>query len=393
MGVRRMVRRLVAVLFLLALPATAARAAGTADNVSGLFVTTQYPDLTIRAGETKTLDLTVRNFKLPPQLLELSLPQVAKGWKAQLLGGGQPIGAVEVGPNSDQPVQLRLEPPKGVAEGDYRFTVEARNRQYDASLPLIVTVGKEVPARLKLTTNFPALRGTAITAFKYTMTVVNDSGRDATVNLSAAAPKNFQVNFTQAFGTQQITSIPIKAGESKDVDASLALPSQTKAGDYDLRLLAKTAAASASLPVSLTIVGQPQLLLAGVGGRLSGDAYAGQPSQLTLVLHNDGSAPARDIALSASTPEDWTSSFAPKKVAELAVGGRQEVKMTLTPSNRAIAGDYQATVSADGAGGLDQSANFRITVLTSTLWGAVAIGIIAASLLVVVFAVARFGRR
>jgi uncharacterized membrane protein len=388
-----MVRRLVAVLFLLMLPVTAAHAAGTAENVSGLFVTTQYPSLTIRAGETKTLDLTVHNFKLPPQLLQLDLPQVANGWNAQILGGGQPVGAVEVGPDSEQPLQLRLEPPKGVAQGDYRFTVEARNRRYDASLPIVVTIGKEVPAKLKLTTNFPALRGTATAAFKYTMKVVNDSGRDATVNLSAEAPKNFQINFTQAFGTQQITSIPIKAGASKDVDASVTLPSQTKAGDYRLRLAAKTTAASASLPVSLTIVGQPQLLLSGLGGRLSGDAYAGQASQLTLVLHNDGSAPARDIALSASTPEDWTSSFAPKKLAELAPGARREVKMTLTPSSKAIAGDYQTTVSADGADGLDQSANFRITVLTSTLWGAVAIGIIAASLLVVVFAVARFGRR
>jgi uncharacterized membrane protein len=31
--------------------------------------------------------------------------------------------------------------------------------------------------------------------------------------------------------------------------------------------------------------------------------------------------------------------------------------------------------------------------LTSTVWGAIGIGVIAAALLVVVFAVARFGRR
>ena len=66
---------------------------------------------------------------------------------------------------------------------------------------------------------------------------------------------------------------------------------------------------------------------------------------------------------------------------------------TLTPSSRAIAGDYQTTIRASAAGGLSESANFRITVLTSTLWGAVGIAIIAIALLVVVFAVARFGRR
>ena len=51
------------------------------------------------------------------------------------------------------------------------------------------------------------------------------------------------------------------------------------------------------------------------------------------------------------------------------------------------------TIRAGSAGGLSESANFRITVLTSTVWGAVGIGVIAAALLVVVFAVARFGRR
>jgi uncharacterized membrane protein len=388
-----MARRLVAVLFLLTLPLAANAAGPTADTVSGLFVTTTYPSRTIRAGETTTLDLSVRNFKLPPQLLQVKVPQAAAGWKAQLLGGGQPVAAVEVAPDSAETLQLRLEPPKGAAEGDHHFTVEARNSQYNASLPVTVTIGKEVPAQLKLTTNFPALRGTATTAFKYTMTVTNDSGRDATVNLSTQAPNNIQVNFTEAYGNQQITSIPIKAGSSKDVDAALSLPHATKAGDYRIVLQAKTAAASASLPVSLTIVGQPQLAVSGLGGRLSGDAYAGQPSQLTLVVRNDGSAAARDIELSASTPEDWKSSFDPKTVAALAPGGHQQVKVTLTPSDKAIAGDYQATITANGAGGLSDSANFRITVLTSTLWGVVAIGIIAAALLVVVFAVARFGRR
>src|SRR6202030_119231 len=256
---------------------------------------------------------------------------------------------------------------------DYRCTVEARGAQHDEKLPIKVTVGEELPAKLKLTTNFPALRGTATTSFKYKVSVNNDSGRDATVNLSADAPKNFQVSFTEAYGSQQITSIPIEAGKSKDVEASLTIPRETQAGDYKLTLHAKTEATSADLPVSLTIVGQARVALSGEGGRLSGEAYAGQDSQLTLVLRNDGSEAARDIELSATTPEGWKSSFDPKTVPQVAAGATQNVKMTLTPSERAIAGDYQATIRASASGGLSESANFRITVLTSTLWGAVAI--------------------
>src|SRR5579862_5138601 len=390
----QMVRRLIAVSFMLSLVVAAANAADPAPGgLTGLFLPTKYPTLTVRAGETATIDLSVRNLKLPPQLLALGVPEAAAGWKHQILGGGQPVGAVDVAPDSDETLQLRLEPPPGVGQGEYRFVVEAKNAQHDEKLPIAVVIGAEVPAKLKLTTNFPALRGTATTSFKYKVTVNNDSGRNATVNLSADAPKNFQVGFTEAYGSQQITSIPIEAGKSKDVEAALTFPRETPAGDYTLALHAKTEAASADLPVSLTIVGQPRLSLSGEGGRLSGEAYAGQDSQLTVVLRNDGSEAARDVELSASTPEGWKSSFDPTKLPQLPAGKRQDVKVTLTPSNKAIAGDYQATIRAGAADGLSESANFRITVLTSTLWGAVAIAIIAIALLVVVFAVARFGRR
>jgi uncharacterized membrane protein len=231
------------------------------------------------------------------------------------------------------------------------------------------------------------------TAFKYRVSVTNDSGRDATLNLSADTPKNFQVTFSEAYGSQQLTSIPIEAGKSKDIDVALSIPRETPAGDYKLSVHAKTEQASADLPLTLTIIGQPRLALSGVNGRLSGNAYAGQDSELTIVLRNDGSEAARDVELSATIPDGWKSSFDPKTVQQLAAGAEQEVKVTLTPSPRAIAGDYQATFRASAAGGLSESANFRITVLTSTLWGAIGIAIIAIALLVVVFAVARFGRR
>lgn len=387
-----MLRRPIAVLFLLMLSVAPA---GAADQpaITGLFLTTKYPALTVRAGETTTVDLTLRNYKLPPQELQISVPQTAQGWKATLLGGGQPVAAVVAAPDSEERLQLRLEPPQGLGKGEYAFTVEAKGGQHDLKLPIKLTIGEEVPAKLKMTTNFPALRGTSTTSFKYRVTLTNDSGRDATVNFTADAPRNFQVNFTEAYGSQQLTSMPVEAGKSKDLEAALTIPRDSQAGEYKLVLHAKTEAANADLPVSLTIVGQPRLALSGEGGRLSGEAYAGQESQITVVLRNDGTEAARDIELSATTPEGWKSSFDPKQVAQIPPAATQNVKVTLTPSEKAIAGDYQTTIRASGTGGLSESANFRITVLTSTLWGAVAIGIIAISLLVVVFAVARFGRR
>jgi uncharacterized membrane protein len=387
-----MLRPILAVLFLV-ITTVAAGAADKPSGVTGLFLTTRYPDLTVRAGETTTIDLSLRNFNLPPQELELSVPQVASGWKATVLGGGQPVKAAFVAPDSEEKVQLRLEPPSGAGPGDYQFLVEAHGQGNTLKLPITITIGQELPAKLKLTTNFPALRGTATTSFKFKVTVANDSGRDATINFSADAPKNFQVTFTEAYGTQQLTSIPIEAGKSKDIEAAVALPRDTPAGEYKLALHAKSEAASADLDLTITIIGQARLALAGEGGRLSGEAYAGQDSQLTLVAKNDGSEAARDVEFSATAPEGWKTSFDPKELPELDAGKSQSIKVTLTPAARAIAGDYQTTIRASSAGGQSESANFRITVLTSTVWGAVGIGVIAVALLVVVFAVARFGRR
>jgi uncharacterized membrane protein len=387
-----MLLRLLVVLFVV-IATVAAGAAEKPSGVTGLYLTTRYPALTVRTGETTTIDLSLRNFNLPPQELALSVPQLPSGWKATVLGGGQPIESAIVGPDSEEKLQLRLEPPSTIGPGSYSFLVEAQGGGSTLKLPITLTIGQELPAKLKLTTNFPALRGTATTSFKFKVTVANDSGRDATINFSADAPKNFQVTFTEAYGTQQLTSIPIEAGKSKDIEAAVALPRDTPAGEYKLALHAKSEAASADLDLTITIIGQARLALAGEGGRLSGEAYAGQDSQLTLVAKNDGSEAARDVEFSATAPEGWKTSFDPKELPELDAGKSQSIKVTLTPAARAIAGDYQTTIRASSAGGQSESANFRITVLTSTVWGAVGIGVIAVALLVVVFAVARFGRR
>ena len=387
-----MLRQLCAVLCVF-IATVAAEAADKPSTVTGLYLTTRYPALTVRAGETTTIDLSLRNFNLPPHELALTVPQTASGWKATILGGGQPVKSAFVPPDGEEKLQLRLEPPQGTGPGDYQFVVEAHDGGTALKLPITVTIGQELPAKLKLTTNFPALRGTATTSFKFKVAVANDSGRDATINFSADAPKNFQVTFTEAYGSQQLNSIPIEAGKSKDIEASVALPRDTPAGEYKLVLHAKSEAASADLDLSITIIGQARLSLAGEGGRLSGEATAGQDSQLTVIAKNDGSEAARDVEFSATAPEGWKTSFDPKELPELAAGKSQPIKVSLTPSPRAIAGDYQTTIRANAAGGQSESANFRITVLTSTLWGAVGIGVIALAILVVVFAVARYGRR
>src|SRR3984957_5219729 len=100
-----MLRRLVAVAFLIA-SAGAALAADQPQGLTGVFLTTRYPALTVKAGETTRVDRAIHNYKLPPQELMLSVRETAQGWKATVLGGVQPVAAVEVAPDSEQPFKL-----------------------------------------------------------------------------------------------------------------------------------------------------------------------------------------------------------------------------------------------------------------------------------------------
>jgi uncharacterized membrane protein len=84
--------------------------------------------------------------------------------------------------------------------------------------------------------------------------------------------------------------------------------------------------------------------------------------------------------------------FEPKVLERLAPNESKEVQAQVTPAPKAIAGDYVTTMRA-AARGENASSTFRITVTTSTMWGIVGAAIIGIALLIMVGAVARFGRR
>lgn len=386
-------RRLFALLALLLLPAAAAQAQGDPPGVKGLFLLTDFPSQTVRAGETTTIRVKVNNAGLVPEPLALSLAGVPQGWKADLLGGGQPVGSVMVGVNQDVTVQLRVEVPKDAQPGSSNIVLNAKGAQFQqASLPLTLTVGTEAPAKLSLKSRLPSLRGTPRSAFEYTLTVGNDSGKDLTVALSAQGPANFQSTFTEGYGSNEISSIPIEAGQTKDVKVKVTPPRDVKAGDYPVLVRVAAEGATADLRVTLQISGQGRLALSTKDGRLSGEAEIGKASSYTLVLTNDGTAPVEEVEMSGTVPANWKIEFNPKSIASVAPNDKKEVQVSVTPADKAIAGDYVATFRANGRGE-QASADFRITVTTSTLWGLVGVGIIAVALLVLLGAVARFGRR
>ncbi len=361
-------------------------------HIKGLWLTTDYPAVAARAGETTTIKMKLQNYDLPPERVALSVDGAPKGWNVALLGGSTPVTAAMPATNDNVALSLRVEIPAAAPAGTQHLVVHAKAGNASSDLPIDIATGQDLPAQLTIKPKLPSLNGTPTTSFEYQFTVTNGSDKDLLVKLVAHAPQGFQTSFMEAYGTQELSSIPVEASKDKDLKVKVTPPDNVTAGDYPIAVQASSEGAAAETKMAMSITGQSKLKLSGEDGRLNAEAEAGSATPIKLTVQNTGSAPADDVELSASPPSDWKVVFQPDKIDELAPSQKRDVQALLTPSAKAIAGDYMTTFRANGKGD-SNSADFRITVATSSMWGMVGIGIIAIAFLVLIGAVARFGRR
>jgi uncharacterized membrane protein len=388
----RLIALCSAVLSVLAAFCVAAKAEEAKTEVKGLFLLTDYPAVTVRPGTTSTINLKLQNYGLPPERMALSVTGVPSGWTATLIGGGQPVAAALPANNASVLLELHLEVPKEAPVGTITLTVNAQGSATNISLPIAVTLATDLPAKLTLNPQLPELRGTSKSSFEFQLGIKNDSPKRVVVSLSAQAPQNFDATYTEQYGSQELNALPLDAGQSKDVKLKVRPPNTIAAGKYKMtaKVAADDATATADLVVDIT--GQAKIDIAGREGVLSAKASAGQEASIPVILTNSGTAPAEQIELSGTVPPGWKVNFDPKAVDRIAPNENKEVKAVVTPSDKAVAGDYVTTVRA-AARGESASQTFRIAVTTSTIWGIVGIALIGGALLVMIGAVVWFGRR
>ena len=317
-------------------------AAGAASQApTGLWLTTPYPEFSAQAGKDVSVPLSLANRGLPPQRVELGVDGLPDGWKWEIDGGGKPVTAAIAGSDGTVGLTLKLTPKAGDVGKALNFAVSGKAGSEALKLPMEMTLAKTEPAKLTLEPKLPALRGTAKSAFDFQVDIKNegqvDFDRQPTLEGAIRLPGHLQAGLRVA-GTDQ------PAVEGRGIEN--ALRQRPAAGQCRGRSVSRgrrgqrrqcqrrhqTAARyhRAGRPFRFPV---PE-------GRLSGDATAGQERTFTFTLSNSGSAPARDVKLSASPPSGWKVAFNPEKVDEIAPGATSNVGVSMTPSDEAIAGDY-----------------------------------------------------
>jgi uncharacterized membrane protein len=362
------------------------------NDVKGLFLLTDYPAVTLRPGTNSTINLRLQNYSLPPERLTLSVAGAPAGWTATLIGGGQPIGAAYPATNASVAFELRIDVPKEAPIGVSNLTVSAKGATTTATLPIEVRLATDLPAKLSVAPQLPELRGTSKSTFEFQISIKNESGKKVVVGLSSQVPQNFDGTFTEQYGSQELNALPLDAGQSKDVKLKVRPPNTVSPGKHPVTVRATADDAVVTSELVLDITGQPKIDISSREGILSTKANAGSETTIPIVLVNSGTAPAEQIELSGSVPSGWKVTFEPKTVDRIAPNENKEVQAIITPTDKAVAGDYIATVRAS-ARGESASQTFRVEVKTSTLWGLVGIAIIGGALLVMMGSVIWFGRR
>ena len=351
-------------------------------------LSTPFPAIAVAPGSAPSFDISVTTSA--PGRVGLSVGNVPTGWTAVLRGGGFTIDGVESDGKTATKVTLNVTVPTDAAEGTTRIVVRGTVSGASTTLPVDIRVAPNAAGDISLTTDTPQLKGASDATFPFSLTLKNDTAEDLPFSVVAAGPAGWTV--TAQVGSQaQAASVVVKAGSSSTVSVSAKAAEGTAAGTYPITVDATSGSRSAHSDLSVEITGSYNLALSTSDQRLNMSGTAGSVTDITLVLTNSGTADIEGAAMSATAPNGWKTDFDTPSVT-VPAGKSANVVAHVTPSSDAIAGDYVTTFKAT-APVANASADIRVTIQTSLLWGIVGIGLIALVLIGLWWTFQRYGRR
>lgn len=355
-----------------------------------LHVTTPYPAVVVAAGESVTFPIEV----VAPgrQRVDLSVSGAPGGWTAVLRGGGFLIDGVYTDPEGPPEVDLEVTVPKDAEAGRHSIVLTGESESAGTDvLTLVVRVTRVETGQVTLTAEFPRLQGPAASTFEFDLDLGNDTPRETVFDLEAAGPPGWQVSVVPA-SEQLASSVKVPGGQSEGLTVEVDPPDQAVAGAYPIAVRASGGGVAATAELVVQITGSFDLTLTTPDERLNADVSAGDPTDVQLVVLNEGTAPLREVTLEASTPAEWEVEFRPETIAEIPPGEAVRVTAVVTAADEAVAGDYIVTLRAETLE-TDDEIDLRTTVRTSGAWGLVGVGLIATALGGLAALFRRYGRR
>lgn len=360
-------------------------------SAAGISMFTKYAGIAVTPGESINYYVDIINSSNSIQTVSLQVVEQPEDWEVSLTAGGWSISQLSIKPQSEESFTMQIEVPLQVEKGRYTFMLRATDAAGGVStLPITIEVTEQGTFKTELETEQPSMQGTADSKFEYKVTLRNRTADEQLYALSAAAPRGWSVQFEVS--NQKVTSVKVDANATRDISVTIDPPEEIEAGTYTIPVTAQAGSFSAEEKLEVQITGIYQMELTTPTGRLSTDITAGREKMVELQLNNTGSTELIDIKLSQAAPVDWEVRFEPENISSLLPGESATAKAYIKASGKAIAGDYVVSLKAQTPEASD-SADFRITVETSALWGWIGVLIIALVVAGIYYLFRRYGRQ
>jgi uncharacterized membrane protein len=197
-------------------------------------------------------------------------------------------------------------------------------------------------------------------------------------------------------GNTDISAINLTSGKQQGLKIAAVPLVSWEPGEYSITMTLKSAVEGdpleASIDVTAVVAATYELDLDTKSGMLSTDMTSGKDNHVKLVVNNNSSTSLENIKITSTEPEGWRVDFDIDEIESIEAGESTEIDMTVSPAEKAIAGDYMLTLKATSDKAADDI-ELRVTVETPTIWGIVGIGIIVVVIIAVAIIFTRLGRR
>ena len=252
----------------------------------------------------------------------------------------------------------------------------------------------KITPELTFDITYPELKAKAGQSFAFQFDISYIGEEEAVFNLTAEAPQGWYVSITPSYQEGEISAIKLQPGKKETLKATATPMIKQDPGEYDITVKAKNEDLKLESEIKLKaiITATYDLSLTSKTGMLNTKATSGKDNTFTLVLQNTGSANIDNISFSSAAPEKWVIKFDPEKIETLKSGESKDIKATITPPEKTIAGDYMLTLSVKSENS-SKDVDLRVTVETPSIWGWTGIGIIVIVIIGVAIIFARLGRR
>ena len=343
----------------------------------------EYPGVEVPPEENVTMDLIFHNKGRSDENVRVRVVSVPEGWEARVKTYRYTVTGVHVAGGDDKTLTFEAEPDEDVKPGTYAFRIEAETVDGTFKMAQTVTVRvtekekaeKKESKGVKLNTSYPVLQGPSDAKFEFSLEVDSKLGEDAVFDLFAQGPEDWDVNFKPAYEDKYISSLRLKANQSKTVAVEVKPAMFAQAGEYPLTVRVSSGDAKGEAELQVVLTGTYKLEAGTPSGLLSLDAKQGKRANMSVYVKNTGSATNHDIKFMSFKPENWKVEFEPEKIAAIEPGDLKQVEVTITPYEEALVGDYSVALDVQGEKA-SKTLEFRVSVRASTAWGWIGIGII-----------------